>query len=121
MGQHCSSSPHHDHCQPASCLYPARPCRHGDASASRCIYSSTADEEDSDTPRRRGRAKPLLAAADTDTQTDGESDERPPDDAALATSECPLATQRLLVTSSDQLPVTSNVIAICRATELIVA
>ena len=116
-GHHCSASPHHDHCQPAPlCLHSRRLGRHGDC---RCIYS-TADEDDSDTPRRRRRAKPLLAA-DTDTQTDGEMDDRPPDDVHQSSPDFPLATQRLLMTSSDQLPVSSdNVVTVCRGADLIV-
>jgi len=66
--------------------------------------------------------KPLLAA-DTDTQTDGEADDKPRDDAAdhHSSPDFPLATQRLLMTSSDQLPVASDgLITACRAAELIV-
>jgi len=119
----CSASPHHDqltHCQPASCLYSRRLCRHGDASICRCIYSSTDDDdEDSDTARQRRRVKPLLsvAAGDTDTQTD----DRPPDDFDHSSPDCPRPTHRLLMTSSHQLPVTSDVITMCGAAELIVA
>jgi len=120
-----ASSPHHEqlstHCQIPTCLYSRRPCRHGDASACRCIRSSTADdEEDSDSPRRRCRLKPLLAT-DTDTQTDAETDDRPPDDVDQLSPDSTVATHRLLMTSSDQLPVTSDVITAYHAAELILA
>lgn len=124
VGHQCSASPHRDqltHCQPALCLYSRRLCRHGDASACRCTYSSTADDDDdSDSSRHRRRVKPLLAA-DTDTQTDAETDDLPPDVAHHSSPDRPLATQRLLMTSSDQLPVTSDVITVRHATELIVS
>jgi len=124
IGHHCSASPHHDHlthCQPASCLYSRRVCRHGNASACRCIYASAADDDDdSDSPKHRRRVKPLLAA-DTDTQTDGETDDRQPDDADQSPTGCPQSTQRLLMTSSDHLPVASDVITVCRAADLILA
>jgi len=125
LAHHCTVSPHRDpltHCQPALSLHSRRHCRHGDASVCRCIYACAGDDdEDSDTPRRRRRVKPLLAA-DTDTQTDGETDDKPPDDADHHSSpHFPLATHRLLMTSSDQLPVASDdVITACRAAELVV-
>ena len=124
LAHHCTASPHRDpltHCQPALCLHSRRRCCHGDASVCRCIYACAGDDDqDSDTPRCRRRAKPLLAA-DTDTQTDGETDDKPPDDTDHpASAHIPLATQRLLMTSSDQLPVASDdVITACRAAELI--
>ena len=129
LAHHCTASPHHDqltHCQPtALCLHSRRLCGHGNGSVCRCIYSSTTgddEEEDSDTPRRRRRARPLLAA-DTDTQTDGETDDHRPRDNAThrhSSPDFPLATRRLLMTSSEQLPVASDdVIAVCRAAELI--
>ena len=130
VGHLCSASPgHHDHCAYSR----RRLCSHGDASsACRCIYDDDDDDEDDDgssdtaaAARRRhrlpGRVKPLLAP-DTDTQTDGETDlvDKPPP--RSPPPDCPLATtHRLLVTSSDQLPVTSDVISACRAAELVVA